>query len=421
MGVATPVRIPVTPMALTDTKIRATRATDKPVKLFDGGGLYLLVNPNGSRWWRLKYRFNGRERGISFGVFPDVPLKAAREKRDEARRLLAAGTDPSERRQIAKIERSNTFASVADEWLTLQAKPPAHSPRAPLAPVTAAKTRWMLETFLVPEIGAKPIGELTAPDLLAALRKIEKRGTHETAHRTKQLAGRVLRFAIATGRATRDVSMDLRGALAPVTTRNHAAITEPARIADLLRAIDVYDGQPVTAYALKLSPLVFVRPGELRGAEWDEFDIEGAEWRIPAGRMKMREAHIVPLSRQAVEIVKALQGMAAGSRFVFPSLRSRDRPMSDNTINAALRRLGYSKDEMTGHGFRALASTCLNEQGWAPDVIELQLAHAERNRVRAAYNRASRLPERRRMMQRWSDYLDGLRVGSNVVPLKRSA
>ncbi len=408
-------------MPLTETKIRATKATEKPVKLFDSGGLYLLVNPNGSRWWRLKYRFHGRERGISLGVFPDVTLKSARERRDEARKMIAAGTDPSEHRQTTKVARENTFASVAHEWLALQEKPPAHSKQTPLAAVTAAKARWMLDTFLVPEIGSKPIGELAAPALLDALRKIEKRGTHETAHRTKQLAGRILRYGIATGRATRDVSADLRGALAPVTTRNHAAITEPARVGELLRAIDAYGGQPVTAYALKLAPLVFVRPGELRGAEWSEFDLDAAEWRIPADRMKMREAHIVPLSTQAVEILRNLHALTGAGRYVFPSLRSRDRPMSDNTVNAALRRLGYSKDEMTGHGFRALASTCLNEQGWAPDVIELQLAHAERNKVRAAYNRASRLAERRKMMQAWADYLDGLRMGANVVPLKRSA
>jgi integrase len=408
-------------MALTDTKIRAIKPTEKPVKLFDGGGLYLLVNPNGSRWWRLKYRFHGRERGISLGVFPDVSLKSARERRDEAKRLIAAGTDPSEQRQARKAARDNTFASVAQEWLALQEKPPAHSPHAALSAVTVAKARWMLDGFLIPEIGSKPIAELSAPDLLEALRKIEKRGTHETAHRTKQLAGRVLRFGIATGRATRDVSADLRGALAPVAARNHAALTEPTQIAALLRAIDGYVGQPVTASALKLAPLVFVRPAELRGAEWSEFDLAAGEWRIPASRMKMREPHVVPLSKQALAILEALRPLTSSGRYVFPSLRSRDRPMSDNTINGALRRLGFSKDEMTGHGFRALASTCLNEQGWAPDVIELQLAHAERNKVRAAYNRASRLAERRKMMQAWADYLDGLRAGANVVPLKRTA
>jgi integrase len=421
MGATRPLKPTVTPMTLTETKIRAFKATDKPVKLFDGGGLYLLVNPGGARWWRLKYRHGGRERGISLGVYPAVTLKSARERRDEARRMLASGINPSVHRKTEKGAREHTFESIAREWLALQEMPPANSKRSALAPVTAVKTRWMLDEFLVPAFGARPIAEIAAPELLAALRKIESRGKHETAHRTKQLAGRVFRYAVATGRALRDPSGDLRGALAPVNAQNRAAITEPARIGELLRAIDDYDGQPMTASALKLAPLVFVRPGELRGAEWSEFDLDAAEWRIPSNRMKMREGHLVPLSRQAVEVVRGIHALTGTGRFVFPSLRSADRPMSDNTVNAALRRLGYSKEEMTGHGFRALASTCLNEQGWAPDVIELQLAHAERNKVRAAYNRASRLAERRKMMQAWADYLDGLRAGANVTPIKRSA
>ena len=404
-------------MPLTETKIRAVKATEKPLKLFDGGGLYLLVSPNGGRWWRLKYRFDRRERGFSLGVYPDVSLKQARERRDEARRSLAAGVDPSAQRLTAKVARECTFQAVAHEWLKLQETPPAHFKRAPLAPVTLAKARWMLHEFLIPEIGSRPISNVAAPELLAALQKVEKRGTHETARRTKQLAGRVFRYAVATGRATRDPSGDLRGALAPVVTRNHPAITEPARIGALLRAIGDYEGQPVTGSALKLAPLVFVRPGELRGAEWSEFELDSAEWRIPAERMKMREAHIVPLSKQAVEILQGLKKLTGSGRYVFPSLRGHARPMSENTVNAALRRLGYSKEEMTGHGFRALASTCLNEQGWSPDLIELQLAHAERNKVRAAYNRASRLPERRNMMQAWADYLDQLRAQRVPTPL----
>ncbi len=406
---------------LTETQIRAARATDKPMKLFDGGGLYLLVNPNGGRWWRLKYRHAGRERGISLGVYPDVALKDARARRDEARRLISNGVDPSAERRELKAAREQTFEGVAREWLALQEKPPAHSKQAALSAATIIKTRYMLDALLVPEIGAQPIGEIDAPRLLRALRKIENRGTHETAHRTKQLAGRVFRYAIATGRARHDPSGDLRGALAPVVTQNRAAITEPSRIGELLRAIDGYQGQPTTAGALKLAPLVFVRPGELRGAEWAEFDLDAAEWRIPAERMKVREAHVVPLSAQAIEVLRRLSSLTGTGRYVFPSLRSVARPISENTVNAALRRLGYSKDEMCGHGFRALASTCLNEQGWAPDVIELQLAHAERNKVRAAYNRASRLTERRTMMQAWADYLDVLRTGANVVPFKRSA
>ncbi|HEX2671171.1 MAG TPA: integrase arm-type DNA-binding domain-containing protein [Polyangiaceae bacterium] len=406
---------------LTEAKIRATNATEKPLKLFDGGGLYMLINPNGSRWWRLKYRYAGRERGISLGVYPEVLLKDARARRDEARRLLSNGIDPSSDRQGQKAAREHTFESVAREWLALQEKPAAHTTQAALAPSTLAKTRYQLESLLFPEIGSHAIADIDAPRLLAALKKVENRGTHDTAHRTKQLAGRVFRYAIATGRAKHDPSGDLRGALAPVVVQNYAAITEPIRIGQLLRAIYDYQGQPTTVAALKLAALTFVRPGELRRAEWSEFDLDAAEWRIPAERMKMGDAHIVPLAPQAVEILLRLQTITGDGRYVFPSLRTRARPLSDNAINAALRRLGYGKEEMCGHGFRALASTCLNEQGYAPDLIELQLAHVERNKVRAAYNRATRLAERRTMMEQWARYLDGLRAGAKVVPLKRSA
>jgi integrase len=260
-------------------------------------------------------------------------------------------------------------------------------------------------------IGKRPIREITAPELLSALRKIESRGHHETAHRAKQKCGRVFRYAIVTGRADRDITADLRGALVPVVSKNHASLTDPAEVGALLRAIDGYEGQPITAAALKLAPLVFVRPGELRGARWPEFDLDNAEWRIPAERMKMGEQHIVPLARQAVAILRELRELTGGGlgELVFPSLLSLDRPMSNNTVNTALRRLGYTKEQMTGHGFRSMASTLLNEQGYSPDVIELQLAHAERNKVRAAYNKAQRLAERRKMMQAWADYLDGLR------------
>jgi integrase len=406
---------------LTEAKIRAVKATHKPLKLFDGGGLYLLVHPSGGRWWRFKYRLGGRERGISLGVYPEVGLKGARVRRDDARRLVSSGVDPSAARREQKAAREHTFEGIAREWLALQEKPPAHSKHAALSEATLAKTRYQLQSLLYPEIGSMPIVEIDAPRLLAALRKIENRGTHETAHRTKQLAGRVFRYAIATGRGRHDPSGDLRGALAPTVVQNRAAITDPVRIGELLRAIDGYQGQPTTAAALKLAPLTFVRPGELRAAEWAEFDLDASEWRIPAERMKMGELHIVPLANQAVEILRKLSLVTSSGRYVFPSLRTTMRPISENTVNAALRRLGYGKEEMCGHGFRALASTCLNEQGWAPDLIELQLAHAERNKVRAAYNRATRLTERRKMMQAWADYLDGLREGSNVIALKRSA
>lgn len=400
-------------MPLSETTIRNARPRDKAYKLADGGGLTLLVNPNGSKWWRLRYRIDGREKMLSVGTYPDVSLKRAREKRDEARRLIADSVDPSLQRHAERTARGNTFESIASEWLELQQKR--------LAAVTLSKLRWMLESFIIPALGSLPIDRIGAAQLLSALRKIETRGTHETAHRVKQTCGQVFRYAVATGRAERDITADLKGALAPVVSKNHAAIIEPVRIGELLRAIDGYSGQPVTFSALKLAPLVFVRPGELRAAEWTEFDLEAGEWRIPAARMKMREQHIVPLSAQALEILKALQALTGDARYVFPSMRSSTRPMSENTVNAALRRLGYSNEEMTGHGFRSLASTCLNEQGWHPDLIELQLAHAERNKVRAAYNRAQRLPERRKMMQAWAEYLDGLRVGNNVVLIKRSA
>jgi integrase len=395
-------------MALTELEIRSARATEKPIKLFDGGGLYLFVQPSGGRWWRFKYRFQGKEREVSFGVYPDVPLKLARTRRDEARKMVADGVDPSAKRKAAKEARLVTFQSIAEEWLAIQVKA--------LAASTYDKARWMLSEFVYPRLGTRPIAEITASELLAALRAIESRGKHETAHRTKQRVGQILRYAIATGRAERDISADLRGALVPAVTKNHAAITEPLAIGQLLRAIDGYRGQATTHAALKLAPLVFVRPGELRHAEWSEMNLDAGEWRIPAPRMKMRELHIVPLATQAVHILREMFPLTGRSRFVFPSLRTNDRPISENTINAALHRLGYATDEMTGHGFRAMASTCLNEQGWHPDLIELQLAHAERNKVRAAYNRATRLAERRKMMQAWADYLTVLRVSREASP-----
>lgn len=276
---------------------------------------------------------------------------------------------------------------------------------------------------MLPYIGSRPIAKLTAADVLKVLKRIEGRGIHETAHRTRQRCSQVFRYAVQTERAERDVTSDLRGALAPVVSEHHAAITEPVRVGELLRAIDGYAGHGVTAYALKLAPLLFVRPGEFRHAEWTEFNLDGHEphWRIPADKMKMGEQHIVPLCKQALALLRELHLLTGRGKYVFPSLRGGSRPMSENTVNAALRRLSYTTDEMTGHGFRSLASTNLNEQGYHPDLIELQLAHAERNKVRAAYNKAQRLPERRKMMQSWADYLDGLRTGGNVVPLRRSA
>lgn len=393
-------------MPLTDSEVRKTVPADRPLKLFDGGGLYLLIKPNGSRWWRLKFRVAGTEKLLSLGVYPEVSLKAARERRDELRKQLRAGSDPSLQRQATKhlqtIATENSFEAVAEEWLALH--------RKRLSAASLKKHRWMLDTYLIPPLGRHAISDIAPALILATLRTIEAKGAHETAHRCRSLCGRIFRYAVTTGRAERDPAADLRGALAPAISTPRAAITDPERIGGLLRAIDGYSGHFPTLYALQLAPLVFTRPGELRAAEWAEIDLDAAEWIIPAARMKMKAEHIVPLSTQAVAILRAAHLVSGNGRFVFPGVRSRARPLSDNTINAALRRLGYANDEMTGHGFRALASTRLNEMGWPPDVIERQLAHAEANKVRAVYNRAQYLPERRKMMQAWADYLEQLRT-----------
>jgi integrase len=389
---------------LTDVAIRAAKAKGKPYKLFDERGLFLLVTPTGSRLWRLKYYVSGREKLLALGDYRDVPLRRAREKRDEARRRLADGIDPSAERKAERLANASTLRAIGDEWLALQKKT--------LAPNTYEIAHGRLTNMLYPSLGNMPMSEIKAPDLLAVLRRIESRGTHETAHRVRALFGRVARYAIATGRAERDVSVDLRGALAPVAKRNFPAITEPRRIGELLRAIDGYAGHAPTEYALKLAPLLFVRPGELRGAKWREFDLDGAEWRIPGERMKMGRAHVVPLATQPVALLRGLHEITGTGDYVFPSLRAPSRPISDNTLNAALRRLGFAQDEMTAHGFRSMASTRLNEMGFASDVIELQLAHMERDEIRGAYNRATRMADRRVMMQTWADYLDGLRSSS---------
>lgn len=403
---------------LTATAIRNAKPADKPVRLFDGGGLYLEITPTGRRYWRLKYRHAGKEKRLALGVYPEVTLADARKGRDDARRLLRDGRDPSgerrtERRE-AKLSADNTFEGIAREWLASQ--------KRTLTPATYDKAVRTLEANVFPWLGARPIGEIDAPEVLAVLKRIESRGAHETAHRVKARMGQVFRYAIAHGTATRDPSADLRGALAPVVSRSHAAVTDPAQVGDLLRALDGYAGQMATRCALRLAPLVFARPGELRHAEWAEFDMDAAEWRIPAHKMKMREAHVVPLSLQAVAILRELEPLTGRGRYVFPGIRTATEPMSENTVNAALRRMGFDKDTMTGHGFRAMASTRLNEMGWAPDVIERQLAHAERNKVRAAYNRAQYMAERRKMMQAWADYLDVLRTDTGkVIAFKRKA
>lgn len=410
-------------MPLTDIAIRSAKPRAKPFKLFDKGGLHLIVTPTGGRWWRWRYRFGGKAKELSFGVYPDVSLKSARDKRDAARQQLASGIDPAEARKAAKLSLAGaeSFEAIAREW---------HSKFSPgWVPSHGDRILRRLERDVFPWLGNRPIAEIKPPELLAVLRRIESRGAQETAHRAMQNCGQVVRYAVVTGRAERDPTGDLRGALPPPIEKHHASITEPKRIGGLLRAIDAYEGFFATKCALRLSPLVFVRPGELRNGQWPEIDLEKAEWRIPAERMKMREQHIVPLSQQAVEILRELEPLtnrAMLSRpnaphYVFPSARTRERPMSENAILAALRRMGYSKEEMTGHGFRSMASTLLHEQGWNHQIIERQLAHADRNAVSAAYNFAEHLPERRKMMQAWADYLDGLKAGVEVIPNFRTA
>lgn len=403
-------------MPLSDTACRNAKPKEKPYKLTDEKALYLEVMPTGSKYWRMKYRFEGKEKRLALGVYPDVGLKDAREKRDAARKLLANGVDPSENRKAqkaAQLENSaNSFEVIAREWFAKT------SPK--WVEGHAAKIMTRLERDAFPVIGSKAIADLRAPDMLAMLLRIESRGAIDTAHRVSQDCGRIFRYAVATGRAEMNPIDALRGALATAKTRHHPSITDPAKVGDLMRAIQGYQGDFATQCALQLAPLVFVRPGELRKAEWIEFDLDGAEWRIPAEKMKMRDPHIVPLSTQAVAILRKLQPVTGHRQYLFSGVRDHQRPMSENTINAALRRMGYTTDEMTGHGFRSMASTLLNEQGWHRDAIERQLAHSERDSVRAAYNYAEHLPERKRMMQAWADYLEGLAAGAVVIPFKRA-
>ena len=393
-------------MPLTDTAIRNAKPQNKQYKLTDEKGMYLLVNKAG-KYFRLDYRFAGKRKTLALGVYPEVKLAEAREKRDDARKMIASGIDPCQARKAQKsiqIEQAeNSFEAIAREWHGKYSTNWADN--------HAKKIIRRFELYVFPWLGSRPIAQIAPPELLAVLRKIERKGILETAHRTQQNCGQVFRYAIATGRAERDPSADLRGALTPVKHGHMATITEPKKIGELLRAIDGYEGTPVAKYAMKLAPFVFVRPGELRHAEWNEIDLEKAEWRIPKEKMKMKDPHIVPLSTRAVEILKKIEPITGKGRYVFPSVRTNSRPMSENTILAALRRMGYTKEEMTGHGFRSMASTLLHEQGWPSDIIERQLAHAERNSIKAAYNYAQHLPERRKMMQAWADYLDKLKGG----------
>lgn len=397
---------------LTDTKLRNLKPRAKLYRVADSAGLCIEVKPTGSKLWRYRYRVNGVAKMLSMGAYPEISLREARQRRDKARKLLQDGKDPSAERQAAKVDAeqaaANSFEVVARQWMR----------RQDVAEVTAIKTRWLLESFAIPALGRRPISEVTPREILTLLRKIESTGKLETAQRVKQKIGQIYRSAVIEGITEIDPTSSLRGAIKTPKTRHHAAITDPKAIGGLLRAIDGFEGSPVTLAALKLLPLVFVRSGELRHADWSEFDLDDSMWRIPAERMKMKAAHIVPLSNQAVAILRELYLLTGPTGYIFPSVRTASRPMSENTINAALRRLGYTKDEMTGHGFRAMASSRLNEMGWNADAIERQLAHAESNAVRAAYSHgAEYLDERTRMMQAWADYLDSLRTRDNVVAL----
>ncbi len=393
-------------------------------KLRDDKGLYLWVYDDGRKYWRLRYYWRTKEKNLALGVYPQVSLKAARAQRDEARKLIAADIDPAHARKLEKLAKgaatANTFKVIAEEWV-------AKGKREGKAPATINKLEWLLR-LVYPLLGDRPISEIEPPELLAALRTIERRGRYETAKRMRSTCGAVFRYAIATARASRDPSADLKDALTSHKAKHHASITEPDAIGALLRAIDGYDGQPETRLGLKLLALTFVRPGELRFSEWSEFDVAAKEWRIPSERMKMRSPHRVPLSTQALVVLEELHPLTGRSCYLFPSVRSLTRPMSENTLNAALRRLGYTTDDMTAHGFRSMASTRLNEMRlkrngqtthWPSEAIERQLAHQERNKIRAAYTSDLEYwDDRVEIMQAWADHLDALRANSKVVSFR---
>lgn len=392
-------------MKLTDTKIRGLKPREKKYKVSDGKNLFLVINTNGSKYWRYKYIFHGKEKLLAIGVYPNITLSQARELRNEAKQQLSNGNDPSFIKQTNKINIKlaiqNSFEIIAREW---------HAKFLSKWKIEHAKTIISrLEKNIFPWIGNKPISEVKPMELLNLIRRIESRGARELSHRVLQICGKVFKYAIVTDRSEVDPSATLKGALEPVQRKHHASITNPEEIGKLLIAIDSYKGYFITKCALKLAPMLFVRPGELRKAEWSELNFDKAEWRLPPEKMKMKSLHIVPLATQVIYILSELHNFTGKGRYVFPGLNNLNRPMSENTINAALRRLGYLSNEMTGHGFRSMACTILNEQGWNKDAIERQLAHIERNNIRAAYNYAEYLPERKKMMQEWADYLESLK------------
>jgi integrase len=405
-------------MSLKAAEISAFRAGDTSYKKADAKGLYLEIFPNGSKLWRWKYRFAGKEKRLALGAWPDVTLAKARQLCEAARATLGDGTDPGLERKRAKatarISAANTFASVAAEYIDEKMVGEGR------AETTLAKARWFLD-LLRPAVGELPISDVDPQMLLAPLKRLEARGNKETAKKVRSFASRVFRYGVATGRCKADPAALLQGALVAPKARHYAAILEPAKLGELLRAVDAYTGNPITRLALQTTPHVFVRPGELRHAEWSEFDLDAAIWRIPAGKMKARRAHSVPLSPQVVALLGELRALTGGEGYVFPALYSPRRPMSENTINVALRRMGFGKDEATAHGFRATASTLLNESGkWQPDAIERALAHGDSDAVRGTYSRGQYWEERVRMAAWWSDYLDRLREGGEVIPFGRA-
>lgn len=404
-------------MALTDLQIRKVCPTDKVTQYTDERGLYLEVHPNGSKLWRYKYRYLGKQKRLALGRYPDIGLAEARRRRDDARRQLDAGADPLAERKRDKLtavfKAANTFGEIAKEYIDKQAAQGQ-------ADTTTQKANWLLEQ-LAP-IASFPAADIKPIDVLAALKRIEAKGKYETARRCRSFAGRVFRYAVATGRGESDPSAILRGALIVPKVKHHAAILDPEQMGELLRAIDAYSGHAITRLAMQVSPHVMARPGELRMAQWSEFDLDNAVWKIPAERMKMRRPHQVPLSRQVLAYLQELFALTGPDGFVFPAFHTWKRPLSENTVNQAFRRMGYAAGEVTAHGLRTTASTLLNESGkWSPDAIERSLAHADANSIRGTYNRGRYWDERVAMHQWWSDYLDMLRDGATILPLNRTA
>lgn len=399
---------------LSAQEVKNAKPKSKQYKLTDGGGMYLLVTKTG-KYWRYDYRYLKKRKTLAIGVYPDVSLKKAREKHQDARKLLADGIDPGHLKKVTKAEKylaaENSFGKLAWEWFAKQKWTEGH----------ARTVRGRLDNDVIPWIGDRPVNEITAQEVLVVCRRVESRGAIESAHRVKTICSQVFRYCVASGLIESDPCRDLRKALTPTTPQNMPAITDPVKVGGLMRSIDGYEGHPITRAALQLAPLVFVRPGELRQAEWEEIDLKQAVWKIPSEKMKMKLPHLVPLSRQAINIIKEIKPLTGKGRYLFPSIRTTARPMSNNTVLAALRRMGYPKEEITGHGFRGMASTLLHELGWESKLIERQLAHSDKNTVRAAYNHAEYLIERTKMMQAWADYLDGLKAGGEVINFKQHA